>query len=497
MYRPMFSLSRYKGIARAASSWRSSVTGRNDCVSGFTSHGLWATQVGSHFLDESQMQWSSAYTGAAACHARTPTKVFEGCPDHSTSGPSSRRQATAESEFLSEICASVPDANVGVLSEECGSVKESRGAGTRSFASSVPTRRQRGGQRNQRRKRASTCAEAARVASGRHHRRLPMLVDHLTCRDGRSEESLLERRAVGTLAARRNDQTALGTFLKLVKARALPLVEDVEIDGALVAYSNDCFAQGVQHHHFFAASCCRDGLLAVNQPLFGSRKHPRFHRCLKGWRQLTPCVHSTSSASTCLGRHCKTTRPSQSSSYGSVHLHLAGNVHASVRASGIDNERSCPTACAISPMLVGRDRSFRSWSVYQNRNPQWVSPYGSALASMGQQAPARTQGRTYLEDKIWNVEYPAAAKNVPDCNRHFGSQRHDYAPNAPQWSQHRAGARCRDEVRGKRSAVSKDTTKAVVWRPTTTLRAHSETSWKLRYCSPGNCKSGGSQTHDW
>ena len=27
------------------------------------------------------------------------------------------------------------------------------------------------------------------------------------------------------------------------------LVEDVEIDGALVAYSNDCSAQGVQHHN--------------------------------------------------------------------------------------------------------------------------------------------------------------------------------------------------------------------------------------------------------
>ena len=36
----------------------------------------------------------------------------------------------------------------------------------------------------------------------------------------------------------------------------------------------------------FAASCCRDGSLAVAQPLW-SRKLPRFHRCLNGWGQLT------------------------------------------------------------------------------------------------------------------------------------------------------------------------------------------------------------------
>ena len=76
-----------------------------------------------------------------------------------------------------------------------------------------------------------------------------MPVDHLMCRDGRSEESLLGRGAARTLAARRNYQTALGSFLKFVQKRTLPLAEDVKIDGALVAYSNDCFLQGVQHHH--------------------------------------------------------------------------------------------------------------------------------------------------------------------------------------------------------------------------------------------------------
>ena len=57
----------------------------------------------------------------------------------------------------------------------------------------------------------------------------------LMCRDGKSRESLLERRAMRTLAAQQNYQTALGTFLKFVKKRAIPLVEDVETDGCLVA----------------------------------------------------------------------------------------------------------------------------------------------------------------------------------------------------------------------------------------------------------------------
>ena len=75
-----------------------------------------------------------------------------------------------------------------------------------------------------------------------------MLVDHLMCRDGRSEESLLERGAVRTPSARQSHQTARGKFLKFVLKRTLPLVEDAEIDGALIAYSNDCSDQGVQHH---------------------------------------------------------------------------------------------------------------------------------------------------------------------------------------------------------------------------------------------------------
>ena len=118
--------------------------------------------------------------------------------------------------------------------------------------------------------------KSARVVSGRRHNCLRMLADHLTCRDGRSAESILERGSVTTLAARRSHQTALGTFLKFGKERALPLVEDVEIDGALVAYSNDCFIQRVQHHHgsqLLAAVMDR----CPSFSRFGSGKLPRNH----------------------------------------------------------------------------------------------------------------------------------------------------------------------------------------------------------------------------
>ena len=58
----------------------------------------------------------------------------------------------------------------------------------------------------------------------------------------------------------------------------------------------------------------------------------------------------------------------QSSQYGNVRLPL-GNVHASFRTSGADKERCCPAACATSPMMVGRDRSFRNWIVFLDRGP--------------------------------------------------------------------------------------------------------------------------------
>ena len=72
-------------------------------------------------------------------------------------------------------------------------------------------------------------------------------------------------------------------------------------------------------------------------------------------------------------------------------------------------------ACATSPALVNRDRSFRSWTVDQNWNPRWVSPHGPALASMGQQAPAPTPRRKF-GGETREFRSPCSSKIVEDGN---------------------------------------------------------------------------------
>ena len=197
-----------------------------------------------------------------------------------------------------------------------------RHLGARGCARLRLARWQRGGQRNQRRNRAAACAEVRTVNLGT----MTSLPAHL----GRSSHEVSRRkvgriakakRAVRALAARRNHQAAPGKFLKFVLKRTLPLVEDVET----VPWSRS----------------------PTIQPL---------------WVQPTA---------------------KESFSCGSNRPHFAGNVRASVRVSDIEKEGSCPTACATPPMLIDRDRSFRNWSIYENRSPRRVGPHGPAPASMG------------------------------------------------------------------------------------------------------------------
>ena len=258
--------------------------------------------VGSQFLDESQIQWSSADTGAEACHARSPTKVYEKCPGYSTCGPSCRCQAPVASESLQEICNLVPDAKGGVLSGQRARVTESRGAGTTNCASTRPARWQRGGQRNRRRKRAITCAE---VHQGGFWTTTPPLVHA-----GRPFHVSPGAKSCEDTRSTTGSSKTLGAFLKFVEERALPLVEDVEVDGALVAYSNDCFVQGVQQHH-------GSQLLAAVM-----NRWPSFSRFGSTTSEVPPtfeevatahtCSHPTNNACTSLGRHCNTTHPHQS-----------------------------------------------------------------------------------------------------------------------------------------------------------------------------------------
>ena len=66
-------------------------------------------------------------------------------------------------------------------------------------------------------------------------------------------------------------------------------------------------------------------------------------------------------------------------------------------------------------------------------------PPRTSAGFVGQQDPVRTQGRV-REEKIWNFDYPAAAKIFKTATDTLGTQRHDYVPNAPQWRQHRSAA---------------------------------------------------------
>ena len=148
------------------------------------------------------------------------------------------------------------------------------------------------------------------------------------------------------------------------------------------------------------------------------------------------CAHPTSNACTSLRRHCNTSRPSQASSYGSVHPHLAGNVLESVRASGIEKQRHRLTAGATTPR-VGRSCSQLPKLEYL---PKQQSAMGQSLCFSAGFNGSRTQGG---KSGGQNLEFglPCGSKTVQDCNRHYRKQRYDYVPNAPQWSQHRSGAR--------------------------------------------------------
>ena len=95
------------------------------------------------------------------------------------------------------------------------------------------------------------------------------------------------------------------------------------------------------------------------------------------------CAHPTNNAGTSLGNNCS---PSRTSPYGSVHPHLARDAHSPVRASGVENDGSCPTACDTAPMLGGGVRSFRNWSVHQEKRLRRVGLCQTALASLSQEA---------------------------------------------------------------------------------------------------------------
>ena len=139
---------------------------------------------------------------------------------------------------------------------------------------------------------------------------------------------------------------------------------------------------------------------------FGSMKFSRFHRCLRRRRQLTPPRSRRATRAPVWER-----MQTQLTLFNHPHmvafiLILLMTFMRPSELLALRKKRSCPTACATSPMLVDRDRSFRNWSVQQNWNPRWVCSHG----------PASPQ--------------------VPG-----------HVPNASKWSRHRSGARFRNIAR--------------------------------------------------
>ena len=88
------------------------------------------------------------------------------CPGCSISGPSSTRQASVVSEFLPEICSTLPNASTGALAEKYDESHGSREVGASGCARLRPARWHRGGQRNQPRNRATSCADVRSVIFG-------------------------------------------------------------------------------------------------------------------------------------------------------------------------------------------------------------------------------------------------------------------------------------------------------------------------------------------
>ena len=251
------------------------------------------------------MQLSSTLNGTRAHLAQHPTKMDKNCLRCSISVPFPRRQAPVERESLPKKKSAIRCQTPKVASwlKRCDDLQESRGSATRDCASSRPARWQRVGQRNQRRRRASTCAE---VRTGVFWTTTPP-----PAHAGRSSRkiSLLQRKVVRSFAARQNHQTALGKFLNILGQRRQNRRYFGRVFQRLLCSGNSA-------SYWFTALCCSDGSLAVIQPL---------------WRQ--PIAEGSSSR---------------------------GNVRPS-ELLALRKKNFVPIARATSPMHVGR-----SWSHLPN-----------------------------------------------------------------------------------------------------------------------------------
>ena len=245
-------------------------------------------------------------------------------------------------------------------------------------ASSRPARWQRGGQRYQRRKHATTKSSfRATTPTRAQPGQSPDVSNWKVAR-------FTEAKSCGEPAARRSRRTVLGRFLQCVKKHAFQLVGNVKANDAQIAYPNDCFVLGFQCHH---GSLPPAAVMALwpSFSRFGSSQLLRNH----------PHV-------------------------AVLILHLWVTHICPIRIAGKEKEGSFPIACATSPMHVSRDHNLRQESIHQDRSPRWIGPRRPKLVSVGQHAFTEVwkSRRDYLESRLL-----CRNKFVQVSNQRFGTQR--------------------------------------------------------------------------
>ena len=213
----------------------------------------------------------------------------------------------------------MPDARGRVLSEEC----VSQGAGLRRSASTRPA------PWVQRPKWAAASVEACTGCSRTTTLPFPH-VNHLMCRDGELEKWLLDQKTARTLAVRRFFLTVFGNFPHVCVAARAPSGRRRRNPRCPGYVLKKLLCPRNFALPWFTASCCSDGSLAIIQSLW-LQKTSEISSLLVMVAAAHASACPTGNANSNLGKRYVTTHPSQTSPNSNVHVHLAGDVHASVR----------------------------------------------------------------------------------------------------------------------------------------------------------------------
>ena len=225
--------------------------------------GLHSGLVGSQLLDESQLQWLSAGCGTDASHARIPTIFFEDCPNCPISASTPSRVSPCQKSVIRcptpKLASSMKGVTMSKSPEELArEVARVQGQ---------PAGREEDSETSDE-SGPFPVPNSARVVSGRRHHRLRMLVDHLMC----------SRWKIGTLALGAkscNDPRRKDGIIKPLLGRSSSLHKSTRFFWSKTSRST------VRGSRIPTTALSRE--LSIT-----TRKLPRFQRCLKAWRQLTP-----------------------------------------------------------------------------------------------------------------------------------------------------------------------------------------------------------------